>query len=135
MATSTRHQRALGVLVVIAALAVAGELTGTGPLLLGGGEAHAVIGRPLTPLSYAGVARRTTRRAAYAGAYGGVYGGVYAGAAPVVAAAPVVPTAGVVTALPGGCARADAAGGVYYQCGDARYQPYYYGSTLVYRPL
>jgi hypothetical protein len=35
--------------------------------LLGGrllvGEAHAVIGRPLTPLSYAGVARRTTRRA------------------------------------------------------------------------
>ena len=26
-------------------------------------EAHAVIGRPLTPLSYAGVARRTTRPA------------------------------------------------------------------------
>jgi hypothetical protein len=37
-------------------------------------EAHAVIGRPLTPMSYAGVARRTTRRAVYgtaavAGAY------------------------------------------------------------------
>lgn len=26
------------------------------------GEAHAVVGRPLTPVSYAGVARRTTRR-------------------------------------------------------------------------
>jgi hypothetical protein len=26
-------------------------------------EAHAVIGRPLTPMSYAGVARRTTYRA------------------------------------------------------------------------
>ena len=26
-------------------------------------EAQAVIGRPLTPMSYAGVARRTTRRA------------------------------------------------------------------------
>jgi hypothetical protein len=26
-------------------------------------EAHAVVGRPLTPLSYSGVARRTTRRA------------------------------------------------------------------------
>jgi hypothetical protein len=25
--------------------------------------AHAIVGRPLTPLSYAGVARRTTRRA------------------------------------------------------------------------
>jgi len=37
-------------------------------------EAHAIIGRPLTPLSYAGVARRTTRRAVYADAYGG-YGG------------------------------------------------------------
>jgi hypothetical protein len=35
-------------------------------LLVGGGlpvqEAHAIIGRPLTPMSYAGVARRTTRR-------------------------------------------------------------------------
>lgn len=30
-------------------------------------EAGAVIGRPLTPMSYAGVARRTTRRAVYAG--------------------------------------------------------------------
>src|SRR5262245_27195060 len=100
MATSTRHKRALGALVGIAALAVAGELTGTGPLLLGGGDAHAVIGRPLTPMSYAGVARRTTRRAAYAGAV--------AATPPVAVAAPVVPTAGVVTALPGGCARADA---------------------------
>lgn len=126
-ALSTRHKRMLGGLVAIAALALAGELTGTSPLLLGGGDAHAVIGRPLTPLSYAGVARRTTRRAVYAGAV--------AGPAPVVAAAPVVPAAGVVTALPGGCARADAAGGVYYQCGADRYQPYYYGSTLVYRPL
>jgi hypothetical protein len=31
-------------------------------------EANAVIGRPLTPMSYAGVARRTTRRAVAAGA-------------------------------------------------------------------
>jgi hypothetical protein len=28
-------------------------------------EAHAIIGRPLTPMSYAGVARRTVRRAPY----------------------------------------------------------------------
>ena len=33
--------------------------------------AEARVGRPLTPVSYAGVARRTTRRAAYgAAAYG-----------------------------------------------------------------
>lgn len=31
-------------------------------------RAEAIIGRPLTPLSYAGVARRTTRRAVVAGA-------------------------------------------------------------------
>ena len=33
-------------------------------------QAKAVIGRPLTPLSVAGVARRTTRRAVAAGAVG-----------------------------------------------------------------
>src|SRR5258708_19221393 len=38
-------------------------------------SAEARIGRPLTPMSYAGVARRTTRRAV-------VYGGAGAAAAP-----------------------------------------------------
>lgn len=46
------------------------------------GQAHAIIGRPLTPLSYAGVARRTTRRAAVAAPVV---------AAPVVAAPVVAP--------------------------------------------
>jgi hypothetical protein len=52
-------------------------------------KAHAVIGRPMTPMSYAGVARRTTRREAYgAGAYGGRgYGAAAVGAAAVGAAA------------------------------------------------
>jgi len=45
-------------------------------------SAEARIGRPLTPMSYAGVARRTTRRAVTAGAVGAA--AVYA--APVVAA-------------------------------------------------
>jgi hypothetical protein len=35
-------------------------------------EANAIIGRPLTPMSYAGVARRTTRRAVVGGAAVGV---------------------------------------------------------------
>ena len=47
-------------------------------------SAEARIGRPLTPLSYAGVARRTTRRAVAVGA-------VAVGTAAVVAA-PVVVT-------------------------------------------
>ena len=46
--------------------------------------AHAIIGRPLTPMSFAGVARRTTRRAV---AYGAVAAPMYAAPmyAPVVA--------------------------------------------------
>jgi hypothetical protein len=46
-------------------------------------EANAVIGRPLTPVSYAGVARRTTARAVVAAP---VYAAPHVYAAPVVAA-------------------------------------------------
>jgi hypothetical protein len=41
-------------------------------------EAEARIGRPLTPMSYAGVARRTTRRAVAVGAAAGAAGAYYA---------------------------------------------------------
>jgi hypothetical protein len=67
-------------------------------------SAQAVIGRPLTPMSYAGVARRTTRRAAYAGA-GAAYG-AYA-APPAYAAAPYAQTCTQTT---------DAYGRVYTTC-------------------
>jgi hypothetical protein len=51
-------------------------------------SAEAIIGRPLTPFSYAGVARRTTARAVgYGMAAGAVYGGAVYGA-PVVVVAP-----------------------------------------------
>jgi hypothetical protein len=43
-------------------------------MVFGVGSAQARIGRPLTPMSYAGVARRTTRRA-YRRSY--YYGGHY----------------------------------------------------------
>jgi hypothetical protein len=43
-------------------------------IVFGIGSAQARIGRPLTPMSYAGVARRTTRRA-YRRSY--YYGGYY----------------------------------------------------------
>ncbi len=63
-------------------------------------QAHAIIGRPLTPMSYAGVARRTTARAVTAGA-------VAAGAA--AAAAPVVVAPACVQAV-------DAYGRIYMRC-------------------
>lgn len=59
--------------------------------------AEARVGRPLTPVSYAGVARRTTRRA--------VYGGAAAAAA-----------AGAYVATPGCAQVTDAYGRVYTQC-------------------
>jgi hypothetical protein len=62
-------------------------------------SAEARIGRPLTPMSYAGVARRTTRRAV-------VYGGAAAAAA-----------AGAYAVTRPGCAQVtDAYGRVYTQC-------------------
>jgi len=90
-------------------------------LFLGGGlaiagDALAVVGRPLTPISYAGVARRTTRRAVYANSAAAAT--AYPVAAPV--AAPVA-----VPSLPAGCA-------VGAPCGGATYRPAYQGTNLVY---
>ncbi len=67
--------------------------------------AQARIGRPLTPMSYAGVARRTTRRAVVgSAAVGAAAAGAYY-AAPVV----VAPAATCVQAV-------DAYGRVYTRC-------------------
>jgi hypothetical protein len=68
-------------LVAAAALAVAGGLLSNGktPMSPSGfvSGAEARIGRPLTPMSYAGVARRTTRRAVAVGAAGAAAAGAY----------------------------------------------------------
>jgi len=58
--------------------------------------AHAEIGRPLTPLSYAGAARRTTRRV-------------------------VRRTTVYVNTLPAGCVYGPYYGGYYYRCGSLYY--------------
>ncbi|MBK1700344.1 hypothetical protein [Thiococcus pfennigii] len=60
-------------------------------------EAEAVIGRPMTPLSYAGVARRTTRRMVYA-------------------------TSIYVATLPRGCTTVIIDGASLYQCGTTYYR-------------
>jgi hypothetical protein len=57
----------LAMLVVGVGSQAANEFTGTDAFSLIT-PAHAVVGRPLTPVSVAGVARRTTRRCA-AGVY------------------------------------------------------------------
>ena len=87
----------LGAATFIAALSLDGSLTGSGPLL---SSAEARVGRPLTPMSYAGVARRTTRRAVVGGA------AVAAGAA----------AAGAYAVTPGCAQVTDAYGRVYTKC-------------------
>jgi hypothetical protein len=107
-------------LVTGMAVAAIGVLSGTQPLLLGGGDARAVVGRPLTPMSYAGVARRTSRRTVRRSVgYG--YGAPVAGAA--------VAGAAVISTLPAGCGF----GGGIYTCGSVHYRPYYDGPTVVYQ--
>ncbi|ARM14052.1 MULTISPECIES: hypothetical protein [Rhizobium] len=91
------------------ALSLAGVLTftdvrierqGSMPLSIGfATPAEAVIGRPLTPLSYAGVARRTTRRV-------------------------VTRTTTTIAVLPEGCRYGPYFGGYYYRCGG-----YYYAKS------
>jgi hypothetical protein len=66
-------------------------------------SAHARIGRPLTPMSYAGVARRTTRRAVAVGA---------AAAAPIV----VAPAPVVVAPRPVCVQAVDVYGRIYTRC-------------------
>jgi hypothetical protein len=74
----TEHVKTLTLVTAALAAAVTG-LFWSGDITLGNRlgfitEAQAIIGRPLTPLSYAGVARRTVRRGVYAGAAVGAYG-------------------------------------------------------------
>ncbi len=63
----------------VAAVAAGLSWSGTPDVVQNGffSKAQAVIGRPLTPMSYAGVARRTTRRAVAVGAAAGAAGAYY----------------------------------------------------------
>ena len=74
----------IGTVLGAAALLWSGQLPDPHASLVSSAEAR--VGRPLTPMSYAGVARRTTRRAV---AVGAVATGAAVVAAPVVVA-PVV---------------------------------------------
>ena len=73
-------------------------------VLLGAGTgaastAHAIVGRPFTPLSVAGVARRSTRRV-------------------------VRRTTIYAASLPRGCVPVTINGGQFHRCGTTYYQPY-----------
>ncbi len=100
-------------------------------------EARAVVGAPLTPVSAAGVARRTTRRVAVAETSATQAAAASTAAAPQQQAAaprpPGAPPVGtVVSALPAGC-KPETRNGVEYQnCGGVYYRAAFQGNNLVY---
>jgi hypothetical protein len=150
-----KRTQVLKALVVAAALPVlylADVSPGTTP------GAHAVVGAPMTPVSVAGVARRTTVRAASAGAASASAASQQQAATAQQQAAtakqqettakqqettakqqaaaarpPGAPAVGtVVPALPAGC-KAENKGGVEYQnCGGVTYRAAFQGNNLVY---
>jgi len=105
-------------------------------------EAEAWIGRPLTPMSYAGVARRTTRRVVYAESAAVATTAAAAGAAASYSAGASsvgsggggsVPIGTVVQSLPSGCAPTTIDGVRYYNCAPGvYYRAAFQGDNLVY---
>jgi len=92
-----RNKLLLALFAGLGLLAVDGLVpTPFGPFV---STAHAIIGRPLTPGSVAGVARRTTRR--------------------VIRRSSIY-----VATLPAGCIRTTVNGAVVWGCGGTYYQPY-----------
>lgn len=110
------------------------DITGSGVSIVS--NAEAIVGRPATPVSYAGVARRTTYRAAETVA---VTTAAVATTAAVTAAASAPPpqtttlaVGTAVAALPGDCVPATIGGVAYQKCGNVYYQAAYQGNNLVY---
>ena len=110
-------------------------------------EAQAIVGAPLTPVSVAGVARRTTRRAAAAGSATTSQQAATAqqqsataqqqsatAQKQAAAARPAgAPAAGaVVNALPAGCKPETQSGVEYQNCGGVYYRSAFQGNNLVY---
>lgn len=101
MAMGRRSLRLRAIAVAVLAFALVAEpdplawITGNGFV----GQAEARVGRPVTPVSAAGVARRTTRRV-------------------------IRRTSAYVSTLPAGCVTVSMNGGSYYRCGATYYQPY-----------
>jgi hypothetical protein len=131
--TSSKILKALVIALSLPLLYLADRSTDTELGLTLISEAHAIVGRPFTPLSVAGVARRTTVRAAAASA---------ATPAPPVATpqaqtaaarpAGAPPVGTVVSTLPAGC-QAEIRSGVEYQnCGGVLYRSGFQGNNLIY---
>ena len=109
-------------------------------------NAEAIIGRPLTPMSYAGVARRSMYReaavvstvavtnaaVATSAAANMAYANAAAAAAAAQQAAAGLPIGTMVPSLPPGCTSTVIGGVNYFQCGGVYYRAGFQGNSVVY---
>ena len=147
--TPNKILKAFVVAVALPLLYLADTGPGTAPGLTLMGEAHAVVGAPLTPVSVAGVARRTTVRAASASTAAtsqqqaataqqqqatAQQQAATAQQQQAAAARPAgAPAAGtVVSTLPAGCKPETKSGVEYQNCGGVMYRSGFQGNNLVY---
>lgn len=137
------HLRHICTLGAVLAVVSAAEWLSDAPFRLSWvPQAQAIIGRPLTPMSYAGVARRTTRRTVAVASTSAVVvtesaaaASATQAAAPPAAAAPAagaLPLGTVVSVLPAGCTQTTSGGIQYYKCGADYYRTAFQGTNLVY---
>jgi len=148
--TRTKILKALVIATALSLLYLADVAPDAAPGLTLVRQAHAVVGAPLTPVSAAGVARRTTVRAASAQQQQAATAQQQQATAQQQAATaqqqqataqqqaaaarpPGAPAVGaVVSTLPAGC-RPETKGGVEYQnCGGVYYRSAFQGNNLVY---
>lgn len=100
-------------------------------------EAHAVVGMPATPVSVAGVARRSAVRTTAVVATSAAVATTAAASTaakppPPTATAPAFPPGTVISALPAGCASIQLNGVTYFNCQGTYFRPAYQGQNVVY---
>jgi hypothetical protein len=103
-------------------------------------DAHAIIGLPFTPLSFAGVARRTAfRTAVWSGAMANQAAAAQsaryqppAASPPSATAVGTLPIGTVVHTLPAGCTSTPVGGVNYFYCNGNFYRAAFSGNNLVY---
>ncbi|MCU0990648.1 MAG: hypothetical protein MUE63_13970 [Xanthomonadales bacterium] len=128
--TRTRKSKALVITIALPLLYLAGVSPDAPASLILVREARAVVGAPLTPVSAAGVARRTTRRVVVAES-----SATQASAATTATAQQQAATAQQqsATAQQQSASKPETRSGVEYQnCGGVLYRAAFQGNNLVY---
>lgn len=94
-------------------------------------QAQAIVGAPATPVSVAGVARRTAVRTTVAVSSAAAASAASKPQAPPPGG-PALPLGTVVSALPAGCASVQLHGTNYFNCQGTYFRPAYQGQDIVY---